>query len=279
MNIPRDKFSINKSLHSEKIPKLQGGLHTKGYFKTNYKEKPLISIITVVLNGEKQLDRTIQSILNQTYNNIEYIIIDGGSIDRTSDIINKYKETIDYWVSEKDDGLYDAMNKGIDIATGEWINFMNAGDEFYNYSVLTKLFNNKNYKETEIIYGNHQIIYSSGSNRYVKAGSTKNIWKGEQFSHQSSFVKKSYLKMNKFNHRNKIASDFELYYKAFKNYKKFQFIDLTIAKFEAGGVSDVKRINSIFERWGIVEKTLKNYMYYCMLIVKEILKIIVKRFV
>ena len=159
MNIPRDKFSINKSLHPEKIPKLQGGLHTKGYFKTSSKEKPLISIITVVLNGEKQLDRTIQSVLYQTYNNIEYIIIDGGSTDRTIDIISKYKKTIDYWACEKDDGLYDAMNKGIDIATGEWINFMNAGDEFYSYSVLTNIFDNQNHQETEIIYGNHEIIY------------------------------------------------------------------------------------------------------------------------
>ena len=279
MNISKNKFKLTKSLNPVKIRKLEGGLHTKGYFKTTSKEKPLISIITVVLNGEKQLDRTIQSIINQTYNNIEYIIIDGRSTDRTFDIINNYKDIIDYWVSEEDEGLYDAMNKGIDIATGEWINFMNAGDEFYNYSVLKNLFNNIDYKETEIIYGNHQIIYPSGHNRFVKAGTTKNIWKGEQFSHQSSFVKKSYLKINKFNHQNKIASDFELYYKAFKDCRKFQFIDLTIAKFEAGGVSDVKRINSILERWGIVENTFKNHIYYFLLVLREILKIIGKRFV
>ena len=215
---------------------------------------PLITIITVVLNGEKFLDKTIQSVINQNYKNLEYIVIDGGSTDGTTKIIKKYGSKINYWVSEKDNGVYDAMNKGINKATGEWINFMNAGDEFYNYSVLMDLFNNQSHQEVEIIYGNHEIIYSSKRHRFVKAGNIKNIWKGEQFCHQATFVKKSFLKINKFNHQKKIAADFELYYKAFQNYRKFKYMDLTIAKFEAGGVSDVKRINSVLERWGIVEK-------------------------
>jgi len=239
----------------------------------------LITIITVVLNGEKFLEKTIKSVLNQNYTNLEYIIIDGGSTDNTTKIIRKYGDMINYWVSEKDRGLYDAMNKGIEKATGEWINFMNAGDEFYNNTVLTNLFNNKNYNQAEIIYGNHKIIYPSGGDRFVKAGKSENIWKGEQFCHQATFVKKSYLKLNKFNHHKKIAADFELYYKAFKKFKKFKYINLTIAKFEAGGISDLKRIYSLLERWGIVEKTFKNHIYYFILTVKEILKIIVKRFV
>lgn len=279
MNISKDKLKITRSLAKSKSCLGEGGLHTIGYFKKSYKEKPLISIITVVLNGEQYLYKTIQSVINQTYNNLEYIIIDGGSTDRTVDLIKKNKDKIDYWVSEKDNGIYDAMNKGIDIATGEWINFMNAGDEFYNYSVLMNLFNNKNHQAAEIIYGNHEIIYPAGRNRFVKAGILKNLWKGEIFSHQASFVKKNYLKKNKFDTRKKIAADFEIYYRALQNYTKFKFIDLTVAKFEAGGVSDVKRINSIFERWKVIEKTLKNNMFYGMLIIKEILKKIVKRFV
>ena len=151
---------------------------------------PLITIITVVLNGEKHLDNTIQSIINQKYTNLEYIIIDGASTDRTTKIIKKYGSKINYWVSEKDNGVYDAMNKGIKKATGEWINFMNAGDEFFNYNVLMDLFNNQNHHEADIIYGNHEIIYSSKRNRFVRAGKTKNIWKGEQFCHQATFVKK-----------------------------------------------------------------------------------------
>ncbi|OAG27024.1 glycosyltransferase family 2 protein [Thermodesulfatator autotrophicus] len=89
---------------------------------------PLITVITVVLNGEKYLEETIQSVINQTYPNVEYIIIDGGSTDGTIDILKKYEDRIDYWVSEKDKGIYDAMNKGIKLTLGRWVNFMNAGD-------------------------------------------------------------------------------------------------------------------------------------------------------
>ena len=102
---------------------------------------PLISIVTVVYNGKVFLEETILSIINQTYKNIEYIIIDGGSTDGTVDIIKKYENKISYWISEKDNGIYDAMNKGIKKSTGEWINFMNAGDLFNDNNVLTNFYN------------------------------------------------------------------------------------------------------------------------------------------
>jgi glycosyltransferase involved in cell wall biosynthesis len=113
-------------------------------------KKPLITIITVVYNGEKHLEQTIKSVINQNYKNIEYIIIDGVSTDGTLDIIKKYEEYIDYWVSEPDEGIYDAMNKGIGLANGEFINFMNADDWF----VDTKFKTVNNYiKFLEYFYG------------------------------------------------------------------------------------------------------------------------------
>jgi len=108
----------------------EGGLRTKGFFKTSYTNKPLISVITVVYNNEKYLKETIKSVINQTYDNVEYIIIDGGSTDGTLDVIKKYEAQIDYWVSEPDQGLYDAMNKAILASSGTWLNFMNSGDMY-----------------------------------------------------------------------------------------------------------------------------------------------------
>ena len=120
--------------------------------------KPLITVITVVYNGEAYLEKTILSVINQTYESVEYIIIDGGSTDGTIDIIKKYKSKINYWINEAYNGIYDAMNKGIKLATGDWINFMNAGDLFYNLSVLEML--HKNFSgDLSILSGKVTMFY------------------------------------------------------------------------------------------------------------------------
>src|SRR5438105_14705 len=121
---------------------------------------PRISIITVVYNNVANIEVTILSILNQTYKNIEYIVIDGGSTDGTLDVIKKYKDKISFWVSEKDNGIYDAMNKGIKVATGEWINFINSGDSYFDNDVLEKIMEAEYFNATsiDVIYGNTQII-------------------------------------------------------------------------------------------------------------------------
>ncbi|ORM38742.1 hypothetical protein A2G94_05325 [Francisella endosymbiont of Ornithodoros moubata] len=120
--------------------------------------KPLITVITVVYNGEAYLEKIILSVINQTYESVEYIIIDGGSTDGTIDIIKKYESKINYWISEAYNGIYDAMNKGIKLATGDWINFMNAGDLFYNLSVLERL--HKNFSlDLSILSGKVAMFY------------------------------------------------------------------------------------------------------------------------
>ena len=134
MEIGHDTFPLKK---------LEGGLRKLGKTKESQPEKPLVTVITVVFNGEKFIEKTIQSVLCQDYKNIEFIVIDGGSIDGTLDIIKKYEHSIDYWVSEKDQGIYNAMNKGIDLSKGDWTNFLNAADEFYDCDVL----NNATYRE------------------------------------------------------------------------------------------------------------------------------------
>jgi glycosyltransferase involved in cell wall biosynthesis len=234
-------------------------------------DKMKISIITVVYNGQDYLENTIKSVINQTYSNIEYIIIDGGSTDRTLDIIKKYEDRIDYWVSEKDNGIYDAMNKGIDIATGEWINFMNAGDEFYDREVLKNIFSNNKFKNTDVIYGNHNVVYPHKT-RIEKAGNIEDIWKGSQFSHQTAFVSAKILKANKFNLSNRIGADFEFFYTLYKKNKTFKYINVIVANYSAGGLSDIKRVDTIIGWWNVVEKDTKVNLYYMWMILKEISK-------
>lgn len=103
-------------------------------------ERPLVTVITISYNAEAIIERTILSVINQTYPAVEYIIIDGGSTDSTVDIIEKYANKVTYWISEPDNGIYDAMNKGLDIATGKWVSFMNSGDYYYSNNVLDAIF-------------------------------------------------------------------------------------------------------------------------------------------
>ncbi len=247
------------------------------YIKAPQSYQPLITVVTVVFNGEQFLEQTILSVINQTYVNIEYIIIDGGSTDGTIDIINKYENNIDYWVSEKDQGIYHAMNKAIDRATGEWISFMNAGDWFITDSVLFSIFKDKNYSNTQIIYGNHEVRYPSGRLSIKKAGQVKNLWKGSQFCHQAVFVNSQYHKLNKFNANNKIVADFEFFYRASKNKAKFSHVDVVIVSYAAGGISDLRRINSIHGFWSVVDKSRGTNFFYLKYLIVEILKLVIKK--
>ncbi len=249
----------------------EGGLRTQGHFKQSLLGKPLVTVITVVYNGIVHLEETILSVIGQTYDNIEYIIIDGGSTDGTLDIICRYEHVIDYWMSGKDGGIYDAMNKGIDLATGDWINFMNAGDYFYNTKVMDLIFNNVIYKNIVVIYGDHEVRYKH-KKCVAKAGNINNIWKGSQFSHQSAFISTCFHKKNKFNLFNKISSDFEFFYKARKENAGFQKTEIILSSIESGGVSDVKRLKSIYERWRIIENNPISFIFYIFLAIKEIAK-------
>ena len=230
VNNPENKFESVLFLPESEGRKGEGGLRTKGYFKKSFENKPLISIITVVFNGEKYLEETIQSVINQTYDNVEYIIIDGGSSDGTLDIIKKYEERIDYWVSERDNGIYDAMNKGIDAAGGEWINFMNAGDSFYNNEVIEKVFSCNVYNGM-IIHGKVALNYKGDLISYY--GSSKII------PHQGGFFKSDIVKKLKFNTDYKIFADGELLSRI-QNSDDYQakFVNVVVANFELGGIGN-----------------------------------------
>jgi glycosyltransferase involved in cell wall biosynthesis len=210
---------------------------------------------------------------------MEYIIIDGGSTDGTLDIIRKYDNDIDYWVSEKDDGIYDAMNKGIDLVTGDWINFMNAGDCFSHNDVLSRVFKGQRLRDATVIYGDHFVKYEDFAVKRT-AGVVDEMWKGSQFCHQSAFIEACYHKNNKYNVHNKITADFEFFYNAFFDGKAFKGLQEAICIFSAGGVSDVNRIKSIVSWLKVVCQrtcTFKVVAYYFSLIGVNWMKVIAKK--
>ena len=159
---------------------------------------PKVSIITVTYNAEKYLEATIQSVLEQTYSNIEYLIIDGQSKDKTLEIIKKYENQITTWISQPDKGLYDAMNKGIALATGDYLWFMNAGDEIFAKNTLEKIFARE--KEGDIYYGDAQFLTLDKKEIGLRSKvtphklPTKLTWRSVQFGmvvcHQAILVRK-----------------------------------------------------------------------------------------
>ncbi|MEN8265064.1 MAG: glycosyltransferase family 2 protein [Nitrospirota bacterium] len=248
--------------------------------KTSRPGKPLVSIVTIVFNGEKTLEKTIQSVLGQTYENIEHIIIDGGSTDGTLKIIRQYNDKIAYWLSEPDNGIYDAMNKGVSLATGEWINFMNVGDTFYEPDTVKKVFSS-NYGKADIIYGNNEIIYGSELSVIRKALDITELWKGMIVNHQSMFVKTSLMQKHPFNLDYKIGADYNFIYSAYMDKCEFCKIETVISSTAHGGYSDLNVIPNIKEQWMIVRRhnaSFKIDLYYIWLIlyafIKNIMKII-----
>ena len=153
----------------------EGGKRIKGYFRRSIPNKPLITIITIVFNNDKDLENTIKSVLYQKYNNIEYIIIDGGSNKSVISKIKKYEKYIDYWISQKDEGIFDAYNKGIKLASGDFIGFLNVGDYFTENAINFVLPKIKK-KNLDIIFGSvkKKKIYSGFSE--IKIGKTLNIF-------------------------------------------------------------------------------------------------------
>jgi len=215
----------------------EGGLRTKGVIKTSKKNKPLISIITVVYNGELYIEKTIKSVLFQSYTNIEYIIIDGGSSDCTLDIIRKYEHAIDYWVSEKDNGIYDAMNKGLKIANGALIGMINS-DDWYEKDALSKvskLYNN----DKVLIYGNMLTHFTSGAT-YLHDIEKPNSIEEVKISkiHPTVFISASlYNDIGFFDTNYSISADFDLIIRAYKSGAKIRKINSIIANFREGGIS------------------------------------------
>ncbi len=198
----------------------EGGRRIKGYYKCSLKNKPLITVITVILNKDKDLEKTIKSVLLQKYENIEYIIIDGGSKGSVISKIKKYENFIDYWISQKDDGIFDAFNKGIRLASGDFICFLNVGDYFTEKGINHIVKKIKIKKEIDIIFGSvkKKKNYSGFNKKNIKK--SLNIFPSLV---SSSINIELFKKYGLFNLKYKNYNDYEFIYRLIKN-KKLNYL-------------------------------------------------------
>ena len=199
--------------------------------------QPKLSIITVNLNNAAGLRKTIESVISQTFTDYEYLIIDGGSTDGSLDIIKEFADRMSYWVSEPDGGIYNAMNKGIAWATGDWIIFMNSGDVFRNIEVLENVFNRNIEAKTQILYGNTLV---KGLNKLVEppAKITKDFFLTGTICHQSLFARRDLFdRIGNFNYTYKIISDKEWLLHVYISKNHFTYLNLDISIWDPIGFS------------------------------------------
>lgn len=234
---------------------------------------PKVSIITISFNAADVIEKTILSVINQSYKNIEYIIIDGGSTDGTINIIKKYTSKITYWCSELDKGIYDAMNKGIKKATGEWINFMNAGDSFFQNDTI-ELFINQIPPDTDIAYGDTMLNLSIGD--YIeKPKPLDQIINGMVFGHQATFIRTELHKKYPFDRNYRSSGDYNFFYNVFIHKHRFSYIPMIVVNYEGeNGISARNQLLSQKENASIQGKDKKILWRISYLILK--IKLLIK---
>jgi len=215
-----------------------------------------ISIITTVFNNKEFIEDCIKSILEQSYENIEYIIIDGASTDGTIEIIKKYNHKISKWISEPDSGMYDALNKGIRIASGDVIGFLHADDFYAHGRVIENVMDTFRKENIDACYGNLQYVSKEDKNRVIRHWKSS-IYKNSKFRygwhppHPTLFIKKEiYNKFGYFNTSLSIAADYELMLRFFEKYKiSTSYIPQVLIKMRLGGKSNKSLKNILIQTY------------------------------
>ena len=201
------------------------------------------SIITVNYNNKEGLRHTIESVIHQTYHEYEFIVIDGGSTDGSTDVLKEYDDQIDYWVSEPDGGIYQGMNKGIRKATGEYLNFMNSGDCFYSNDILEKVSSYQS--DADFIVGKDYHFNNETHQGHVSIQPPRTTmihFFVATIDHQSSFIKRDLFKESLYDESHRLVSDWIFFTeKIVKEKKQVQFIPDIVCRREEGGISEQQR--------------------------------------
>ncbi|MFD0750520.1 glycosyltransferase family 2 protein [Mucilaginibacter calamicampi] len=220
------------------------------------KAQPVLSVVTVVYNNVTDIERTMLSVLDQTYAAIEYIVIDGASTDGTLQIIELYKGKLAKLISEKDKGIYDAMNKGITAATGDYIIFMNSGDGFYSNDTVSLVFASAD--DADIYYGETEMMDADGNSlgRRRHAAPEAFTWKdfkyGMSISHQAIYIKRALVEP--YDPKYELSADIDWILRAAKKAKNIVNVNTYVARYKVGGMSKHKHKQSLLERFDIMKK-------------------------
>ena len=202
-----------------------------------------LSIITINKNNASGLHKTIESVVSQTFTDYEYIIIDGASIDGSVDVIKEYADKISYWVSEPDNGIYNALNKGILKANGEYLFFLNSGDHLFDKDTLNNIFTDE--RDSDILYGNVLAFddKKTWEMKYPKELSLSFFISGGNICHQGLFTKRNTLiELGSYDENYKICADYDSYIKAILSNKTFDYIDGFVSYYSHDGISSTNRI-------------------------------------
>lgn len=237
------------------------------------KQYPKLSVITAVRNNAGGVERTIKSVLEQDYpGEIEFIIIDGASTDGTINVINKYRANISCFISEPDKGVYDAMNKGIKVSTGDYVTFLNSGDTYHTSDAVSLMKLECIDNGNTVVYGNVSVKYWDGIyiekpreffNTYMK-------FKGVGINHQTVFYPGSVIRTMQYDLSYKIVADYELTYRMWKSGVKFLYKDVVVADYEWGnGISsNPKGLIAVYKENAKVAGQTLNPLYWCKLMLE-----------
>lgn len=194
--------------------------------------KRKVSVITVVFNDVKNIEKTINNVLKQTYNNLEYIVVDGCSTDGTLEKIKKFESKL-IWISEKDKGIYDAMQKGVKLATGEWIIFRNSGDYFISKDTIQNVFNRYIDNGEDFIICNTRYFNKYGYKDFTPSILNKHYFENMPVGHPSTFIRRVTQLKYPFHLEYKNSADYCFFIEAFENGAKYKYIDLLVGLFDA----------------------------------------------
>lgn len=261
-------------------PTSRGGRRLSDPTDSSARQPNRLTVVTVVYNGAAFIEATLLNVINQSYPNIEYIVVDGGSTDGTVDIIRKYEQHIDYWISERDKGIYNAMNKGIELSTGEWISFMNAGDRFHSRTTVEHVSRLLD-PSYAVVAGGVQYIYDADHRRTKHMRLKFSGFYMEVPHHQASFINNTLMKQYRYDESFRIRADLNFMTLLHAKGHEFRMIDEIICDVDTAGVSqglskrhiaeDIRAGNLVIKHYGLKSSLYHAFYLFPRLMVRKLL--------